>query len=111
MAKHVSIQFSGMRKPQRFILYPYDGGETLLIQSDTRIGRVTLRTGKTLLSAPRQGGAYGVHLSMPSAKVVDMPAEALTEIQGYLWHNEGKEGNIGGVITYEVKELFSTPQK
>lgn len=30
-----------------------------------------------------------------------------TEIQGFLWHNEGKDGNINNVLHFENKPLFS----
>jgi len=36
-----------------------------------------------------------------------LPEDIKTEIQGHLWHNDGKDGNIGGVMSYENKPLFS----
>lgn len=57
--------FPGMRKAQDFIVYPFHAGNDTSrakIQSDTRIGSIDLRTGVVILSKPRAGGAYGVHL-------------------------------------------------
>ena len=58
--------FPGMRKAQDFIVYPFHAGNDTsraTIQSDTRIGWIDLQTGVVILSKPRAGGAYSVHLS------------------------------------------------
>jgi len=36
-----------------------------------------------------------------------LPENIKTSIQGYLWHNEGRDGNINGVVHFENKPLFS----
>lgn len=99
-----------MRKEQDFSVYPYDGGDTVLIQSDKRIANVNLKTGRTVLSAQKQGGAYGVHLSPQlGATLADFPADKLIELQKHLWENSGRQDMIeGGAIFYENKELFSS---
>jgi hypothetical protein len=37
----------------------------------------------------------------------NLPEDIKTQIQEYLWNNNGKDGNIGGVIIFENKPLFS----
>lgn len=59
-------QFKGMRKPQDFIVYPIKPGadaSQLLVQSDTRIGRIKLDVGAVWMSLPHPGGAYSQHLA------------------------------------------------
>jgi len=104
--KGFDIKLPGMRKEADFTIYPYDGGDYVLLQSDTRILRLNLRTGIALVSKPRSGGAYGVHLNQAlGAKFMDFPKDKLVEIQEYLWHNSGRQSN--GVIITENKDLFS----
>jgi hypothetical protein len=109
MAHYITVKFGNMRgEAQRFIVYPYSGGDTVLLQSSKRIARVNLRTGQTILSRQVQGGAYAPHLYPEmGATLVQFPSDKLTELQGYLWHNEGKAGNICGVVHYSNSELFS----
>lgn len=65
-------QFSGMRKPQDFIVYPMHAGRDTsraMVQSDTRIGYVDLTTGAVTMAGPRAGGAYAPLL--PYAKPLE----------------------------------------
>lgn len=39
-----ALQLQGMRKAQDFTIYPYNGGDTVLLQSDTRITEINLNT-------------------------------------------------------------------
>jgi len=58
-------KFDGMRKAQDFIVYPMKEAQAVAqVQSDTRIGRVDLETGAVLMSPPRDGGSYSVHLAL-----------------------------------------------
>lgn len=64
-----TAQFKNMRKAQEFIIYPIKQGEStesVLVQSDTRIGRINLNTGEVIMSPARAGGSYGVHLDFAS---------------------------------------------
>lgn len=45
MTKHYSFKAGNMNKEQSFILYPYDGGDYIYLQSDKRFARVNLKTG------------------------------------------------------------------
>lgn len=58
-------KFAGMRKPQEFIVYPIKAGDDasrLLVQSDTRIGYISMETGAVRMSKPHANGAYFIHL-------------------------------------------------
>ncbi len=106
--KDIKVKFGNMRgTEQEFTLYPYDGGDTIIIQSDKRIAQVNLKTGKTILSKQCQNGAYFMHLNkFTGAIVCDFPEDKLKELQSYLWNNPG-EKTCGGVLIIEDKELFS----
>lgn len=105
--KDFNFKAGNMKKEQEFTLYPYNGGDTILLQSDKRIMRANLRTGEAIINAKnRQGGAYFIHLQMEPLKC-QLPEDIKNEIQSYLWHNEGKEGNINNIVHFENKELFS----
>jgi hypothetical protein len=58
-------QFNGMRKSQSFIVYPMskdNATDKIMIQSDTRIGYISLINGDVTLCAPVSSGAYQPHL-------------------------------------------------
>lgn len=66
----IEAKFNGMIKSQEFIIYPIKAGkspDSLLIQSDTRIGKIDLNTGVVTMSPPRSGGSYSVHLMFATA--------------------------------------------
>ncbi len=57
------LKTKAMRKAQDFIVYPIkDGCDRLIIQSDTRIGWITL-AGHIHLSKPHSSGAFFPHLA------------------------------------------------
>lgn len=104
--KHIELKVGNMVKPQSFILYPYSGGDTIYLQSDKRWITANLRTGAGHINA--KGCNYPTSLRMSlNPLAIQLPAEAIKELQGYLWHNEGKQGMIAGVMSFENKELFS----
>lgn len=58
-------KFAGMRKPQDFIVYPVKAGDDasrIMVQSDNRIGFISMIDGKVDLAGPIKGGAYNIHL-------------------------------------------------
>jgi hypothetical protein len=95
-----------MKKEQEFTLYPYDGGDYIYLQSDKRFSRFNLRTGDGFINATNRNYANSIYLQMEPLKC-QLPEDIKTSIQAKLWHNAGKEGNIGGVLFFENKELFS----
>lgn len=104
--KHVTLKVGNMAKPQEFILYPYSGGDTIHLQSDKRWITANLRTGQGQVNNKSKNYPNSTDLLL-NAINIDLPTEIVTELQGYLWHNKGRDGNIAGVLHYENKELFS----
>lgn len=103
----MEVKMPGMRKAADWTVYPYNGGDTIVLQSSTRIMEVNLRTGKTILSKAFSSGAYFHHLnSFAGATEVLFPAQNLIELQEFLWNNAGKDGG-SSIISWENKELFS----
>lgn len=95
-----------MRNEQDFILYPYTGGDTILLQSDKRFARINLRTGEGIISAKNEQYANSQKLAFSNLPCT-LPETVKTAIQEYLWHNNGKDGNVAGVMSYANKPLFS----
>lgn len=104
--KQYTFKVANMKKEQDFTLYPYDGGDYIYLQSDKRFSTFNLRTGKGIINATNRNYANSIHLQMEPIKC-QLPENIKTEIQGYLWKNEGKEGNINEVVFFENKPLFS----
>lgn len=96
----IEAKFNGMRKSQEFIIYPVKAGESpdsLLIQSDTRIGRIDLNTGVVTMSPPRSGGSYNVHLMFATA-IDTLDKEELTGLKFRLIQTASKMAGDNGVI-------------
>ncbi len=73
-------KFSGMRKPQDFIVYPMqDSGEIIDIQSDHRFGQIDLATGKGVLSANRAQYANAPWLGLCVINRTAVDVELATE--------------------------------
>jgi hypothetical protein len=104
--RHYRFKAGNMKKEQEFTLYPYSGGDYIILQSDKRFARVNLRTGEGTMNAKGCNYANSISLQLNPLKF-QLPADTKTAIQEFLWNNEGKDGNIKGVIFYENKELFS----
>lgn len=101
-----TFKVANMKKEQSFTLYPYDGGDYIYLQSDKRFSRFNLRTGEGYINGQNKNYANSIHLQMNPVKC-QLPEDIKIKIQGFLWRNEGKEGNISGVMFFENKELFS----
>ena len=106
MAKHFTFKVANMRKEQRFILYPYNGGETIFLQSDKRMIQLSLKTGNGLINRTNKNYANTISIAQDPVRV-ELPNDVLVEIQKHLWENNGKDGSLGGFISFENKELFS----
>lgn len=104
--KSYTLKVANMKKAQSFILYPYDGGDDIYLQSDKRFCRVNLRTGIGIINAKNENYANSIKLQL-SPVPFTLPEDIKIQIQAYLWHNEGKEGNVNGVMFYENKALFT----
>ena len=104
--KHVTLKVANMRKEQSFILYPYSGGDLIFLQSDKRWITANLRTGEGKINDRNKNYPNRYDLIF-NALDIKLPDEIKTELQAYLWHNNGEDGNINGVVSFENKELFS----
>lgn len=94
-------QFKGMRKAQSFCVYPLHAGdtaETLLVQSDTRIGRIRLSDGAVALSPPRAGGSYSHHLPLASL-VGTLTGEELLLLKSHVFASASGRAGTRGVYT------------
>lgn len=101
-----SIKVANMKKAQDFTLYPYSGGDIIFLQSDKRFAKFNLITGKGIINATNRNYANSIYLQMEPIKC-QLPEDIKIQIQSYLWHNNGKDGNINGIVSYENKPLFS----
>ena len=87
----IVLKVGNMRNEQSFTIYPYSGGDTIFLQSDKRIIRLNLKTGKGIINPKNeQNGAYGHHLY--NGIGCEVPNESLVSLQGYLWRNAGIQG-------------------
>lgn len=106
--KNVNLKVGNMRTEQEFILYPYDGGDTINLQSDQRWITANLRTGEGQINDRKKYKGHAGYFSLAFGHIdIKLPDNIITELQAYLWKNEGKTGNISGVMLFENKELFS----
>jgi len=101
-----TFKAANLKKEQEFTLYPYTGGDYIYLQSNKRFSQFNLRTGIGVINAKNRNYANSIHMQMEPISCI-LPEDIKIQIQQYLWHNNGKDGNIGGIITYENKELFS----
>lgn len=81
----VTAKLGTMKKPAEFTVCPKSSGDTsptVTIQSDKRIARVNLETGKVMVSDGK-GGHPGFHklLGMCGAKEYDCPPELLEKLK------------------------------
>lgn len=97
-------KFEGMRKPQEFDVYPIDKNSKepiiITIQSNTRIGKIDLESGKVFLSKPHQNGAYFCHLAMEKLSESILPAEDLETLKKAIKRTAGElvGNNCLGVV-------------
>ena len=85
------LKISGMRKPQDFIVYPAgEKTDAILIQSDTRIGRINMTSGKGVMSQSHANGAYGVHLSMDKLIPFELSESQLKELKAKISGTAGE---------------------
>lgn len=78
--KRVMAKLGNMRKAADFIVYPKstdDTSKNLIIQSDSRICKFDVETGKGLLSANKRGAGF-MHLHpVLGATVIDVPSDVI----------------------------------
>ena len=88
----IEMKISGMRKPQEFIVYPIgkdDAGSVITVQSDTRIGKIDLSTGRGVMSQSHSNGAYFVHLQMDKLTPFTVSESNLEDIKAHIFKTAG----------------------
>ena len=86
-----NMKIEGMRKFQDFIVYPIqknDSEKVITIQSDTRIGRLNLNTGKGEMSQSHSGGAYFPHLVMDKKTIFELSLLDLQTLKSIIQFEE-----------------------
>lgn len=92
-AGNILLKVANMRDEQSFVLYPYTGGDHLLLQSSKRMIELNLRNGWFRInSRNEQAGARSYHLAMGSI-TGQMPDAALEAIREHLKRSAGMQGN------------------
>ena len=93
-AVRFDAKFAGMRKAQEFIVYPHRAGATsIVVQSDTRIGEITLDSGKCRVSSSYPGGAFFGHLAMVETNNV-LDSETLEQLKKQLTEKASNDGRV-----------------
>jgi hypothetical protein len=106
--KDYSIKVGNMAKAQEFTLYPYKGGDTIDLQSDKRWITANLHTGEGRINNKNVNHPTSYHLfNNPIA--IKLPEDILKQIQAFLWHNDGQQGELkqGGVtlLTWDISKF------
>jgi hypothetical protein len=98
----VEMKISGMRKPQSFIVYPIgkdDSKEIITIQSETRIGKIDLSTGRGLMSQSHSNGAYFVHFQMDKLTPFTINEKDLKELRTQIFKTAGDNVGSRGIVS------------
>src|SRR4029078_4036845 len=78
--------------PQDFIVYPMQkASKEILIQSDTRIGKLNLETGKGQMSQSHASGAYQPHLMMDKLIEFEISPLDAQSLRMQIFTTSGKE--------------------
>ena len=95
------LQLPNMRKPQEFIVYPIQESDNpiITIQSDTRIGKIDLSSGRGLMSESHASGAYFVHLQMDKKTPFQLNDIQLSELKVKIKSTGGKEVGSRGIVS------------
>lgn len=102
----VTLQVGNMKEPQNFSLCQYKGGIAIELQSEKRYIVANLKTGEGEINCRNKNYATHVDL-MVKPIAIKLPEETRQEIYDYLLNNDGKDGNINGVIFFKIEKLFS----
>lgn len=96
-----NMKMPNMRKEQNFIVYPMQKGDdtnAILIQSDTRIGRLSLETGKGVMSQSHQGGAYSNHLVMDKLDDFEVSTNEMELLKEHIRSTASAKAGLSGIM-------------
>lgn len=82
MFRHVTGKMGNMRKVVEWTVYPTQGEDdrNRTIQSDSRIAKINLDTGKAVLSKGRKGAAFIDLMAIRGATEVDCPQDIIDQL-------------------------------
>lgn len=104
----LELKIGRMRKSQDFTVYPISKGDkSIIIQSDTRIGRVTT-DGVGMVSKSHASGANFHHLSMDTPTVFEFETSDWNEIKKAIGLTSPEGDSKGIVIKNEGATNFAT---
>jgi hypothetical protein len=96
----IDMKLKGMRKAQEFDVYPIKTGDReVTIQSETRIGRLDLTTGKGYMSKSHPSGAYFVHLTMDKLEPFEFSSSDFSKVKKGIKGSSAKGSS--GVIYFD----------
>ena len=98
----IEMKIAGMRKPQSFIVYPInkdDSADIITIQSETRIGKIDLSTGRGLMSQSHANGAYYIHLQMDKKTPFTISESDLEKLKMQIFKTAGDNVGSRGIVT------------
>ena len=107
MARDYTMKVANMKKPQDFTLYPYSGGEQIMLQSDKRFAIVNLKTGHGIIDSKNHNYPNTVTVQMSNIKF-ELPKETRDAIIKHLTENNGKSGNVAGMMFFDNEKLSET---
>jgi hypothetical protein len=98
----IEMKISAMRKPQDFSVYPIgkdDSKEIITIQSETRIGKIDLSTGRGLMSQSHSNGAYFVHFQMDKLIPFTISESDLEDLKMQIFKTAGDNVGSRGIVS------------
>jgi hypothetical protein len=106
------MKIKGMRKSQEFVVYPISSeskNSEITIQSDKRIARLNLETGKGRISENHRNGAFFVHFSFDKLTDFELSPIDLQTLKLQIFTtsspNAGKEEN--GIVSSDNSGAFN----
>lgn len=102
---NITLKLANMRKEASFTIYPYTGGDDVIIQSSNRFCRINIRNGNAIINKKGKDSANSITLQIDPFGF-NVGNELCQVFQSYFWHNDGKTGGCS-LIPWENKQLFS----
>ena len=94
------MKLPNMRKAQDFIVYPVqEKTDYIMIQSDTRFGKIEMTTGRGLMSQSHANGAYAVHLHIDKLVKFELTESQLEKLKEELAKTAGRNVGSAGVVS------------
>lgn len=99
--QNLTVKLGNMKKPQQFTVCPVSNAQPneVIIQSDKRIARINMETGKAMLSDGK-GGHQGFHKlhGIMGAVEIDVPADVLAQLKPLVANVKAQQAPDGSVV-------------